>query len=668
MPGLPEGFQIDQAPSSGGPPHGFVIDEGPSTAGDIVKSTGIGLAKGAVGLAGLPGDAAKALNKGIDWATEKVGLGVAPSQDIATSDQITKAIESKTGKFYEPKTRAGRVAQTAAEFVPGAVLGAPGGMAKNALKFGILPGAASEIAGQATEGSASEPWVRLGTALGVGGIAAVASQPRTAERFIKAQMPAYVTDQAVTRADNMIQSAARSGITLTWPEALSQVTGKPVLNDMQRVMEGAKQTRATMQEAIGQRGEQIAKAGKAEVGNIAPPTATPSMIGPEVGSAAESGLGDIRKAINKASEPYYDAAKTHTLTTQQMNQVEQIPAWKYGLQAVRRDPQLNREVSHLPDNSIGVLNEVKKYLDQAAQNAASPVQQGRSVQRSAGLTKDAQAVRDAAIGSEAAVQQANYAQALHIQEQGRGKFLEPLLQGPLGKLADKDIGTKKAVEALFPAEPIAGSQHEITTAVGALAARNPTAARQLVRAHVEAKLNESFDAAGRSAENAGVAGASFAHQLMGSPVADTQRGQNFRAAVQALPNGKQLWPGIERFLDVVRATGWRQPIGSKTTFNEAELHAMATGKSVANIAKTAASPGEWWHVAHEMWGKWQTGNNLAALAKIITDPRSEAVFRRIVNAPRGNQGAVDMAARLTFAIGEGGRNNLGGTPSRNQGN
>jgi hypothetical protein len=442
-------------------------------------------------------------------------------------------------------------------------------------------------------------------------------------------------------------------LTLTWPEALSQVTGRPVLNDMQRILEGAKQTRATMQGALGDRPAQINQATRNEVARIAPPTMQPSTIGPAAGAAAEQQLGNVRQGINQASEPYYARAATFTLTPTEMAQVRAIPGYPQAARAVRADPQLNRNVAHLPENSVGFLNEVKKVLDQFAENAASPVQQGRSVQRAAGLGRDASAVRDAAINAEARGGQANYAQALNIQETGRQRYLEPLLQGPLGKLADRNITTKNAIDALFPAEPIAGSQHEISTAVAALSRSNPGVARQLVRAHVEAKLNEAFDSAGRSPEAAAAVGASLASRLAGSPAVGTQRGENFRAAVQALPNGRQLWPGIERFLDIARATGWRQPIGSKTAFNEAELHGMATGKSLGNLAKTAASPGEWWHAAHEMWGKWQTGNNLQELARIITDPRSEAVFRRLARMPRGSREAVDSAARITFGVGFG---------------
>lgn len=496
----------------------------------------------------------------------------------------------------------------------------------------------------------------IARAMDVAGIATMplkfgrTSGPGTAaasDNFIRQQLPSYVDKQATTRAASLMDDAAAHGVQLTWPEALSQVTGKPVLLDMQRVLEGAKQTRATMAEAIGDRPSQIKAAAESKIADISPATAMPSTIGPAIGTAAENEATRARQLINRSSEPYYDAAKTFRLTAEEMDRVHALPGYEAAAKEVRGDPHLNREVAHLPEDSIGFLNEVKKVLDQQAENAASPVQQGRSVQRSASLSRDAQAVRDAAISSEARAGQGNYAQALDIQQQGRQRYLEPLLQGPLGKLAEKNIPTKNAIEALFPSDPLAGSQREISTAVEALARHNEGAAKQLVRAHVEQKLNEAFDAAGRGQEAQGYAGASFAHRLAGSPAVETQRGTNFRAAVEALPNGKQIWPGIERFLEIARATGTRRTPGSPTGYVQAELKGMGTGGSkLGHTLSELASPGNYLHLANDLYEKWQTGRNLGELARIITDRKSEAIFRSLAKQSRFSENAVKTAGKL----------------------
>ncbi len=161
---------------------------------DVAKSAGIGAAKGAIGLAGLPGDLAEYGARGIDRATryvgEKLGVDVAPREDRPPtygSADIQKAVEGKTGEFYKPQTRAGRYAETAGEFIPGALISGPGSLLAKATKFGVVPGIASEAAGEAAQGSGYEPHARVAAALTAPFAAGVARRsitpfPATGER------------------------------------------------------------------------------------------------------------------------------------------------------------------------------------------------------------------------------------------------------------------------------------------------------------------------------------------------------------------------------------------------------------------------------------------------------------------------------------------------------
>ncbi len=47
-------------------------DAPPTDYGGLAKAGSIGVAKGAIGLAGLPGDAATLLKKGADWVSDKL--------------------------------------------------------------------------------------------------------------------------------------------------------------------------------------------------------------------------------------------------------------------------------------------------------------------------------------------------------------------------------------------------------------------------------------------------------------------------------------------------------------------------------------------------------------------------------------------------------------------
>jgi hypothetical protein len=150
-------------------------------AGDVAKSFGVGMGRFGIQAAGLPGDAREMLASGAQHVADYLAPGSAPnavskvSEFLAsyplltgpTSSQLQSAVESYTGPFYQPKTIYGDYAQTAGEFVPGALLMPEGSLATNALRYGLLPALSSETAGQLTKGTAVEPWARtFGAILG----------------------------------------------------------------------------------------------------------------------------------------------------------------------------------------------------------------------------------------------------------------------------------------------------------------------------------------------------------------------------------------------------------------------------------------------------------------------------------------------------------------------
>lgn len=157
------------------PPATPASAESPSVAADVAKSGGIGLAKGAIGLAGMAGDltdlGAKGIEKASNFINDKLGLAryerpTEPSvlNNIPTADSLQKAVESQTGDFYQPKTVAGQYAQTAGEFAP-ALIGGPESLLAKATTRVALPAAISETAGQLTKGTAAEPYARVVGAL-----------------------------------------------------------------------------------------------------------------------------------------------------------------------------------------------------------------------------------------------------------------------------------------------------------------------------------------------------------------------------------------------------------------------------------------------------------------------------------------------------------------------
>lgn len=613
-------------------------------AKDVAKSAGVGVAKGVIGIGGLVGDLTDLGSKGIktasDYINEKLGIekyvppaGGSVLENIPTSASLTKNIEGVTGELYKPQTTPGHYAETVGEFLPAAAAG-PGGIARKVGMQAVIPGIASEAAGQATAGTPLEPYARAGAGIAAGLGGAALSRPAGSAQAIRSQLPDGITQATVDDARSLMLTAKAKGIDLTWPEALSQVAGKPVLSDTQRILESAPSSRSRMQDFYSERPRQVDQAALNEFDQIAPGTRNPSQIGPQVGEAARDQIGDVRKAINSASEPYYKRAEAALFSPQEFAIVQTIPGYKESLEAVRKAPDAWR-IAHLPDNSVGVLDKVKQHFDQQAKNAGSKFnpQQNQSVQASHEMS--ASATKQMGIAKSA-----DYEIALGIQQQARERYLEPLLQGPLGRLAKKDVTTQKAIDALFPTSPLPNSHNEIGDAVAALAKKNPGAATQLVRAHMESVFNDATKNLQGGPNQFGAS--NFAKALVGN----IQQRANLQAAVEALPNGRQLWQGVDNFLEAAEATGTRQAKGSLTAFNAQELRAMGGSNLVGEAVKIGLSPGKWWSVVNDKWSQWKLGSNLDELARIFTDPKSAPVLKRIAGMPKGSREAQYLVSRL----------------------
>lgn len=628
----------------------FMPESGLEKAGryaeDIGRSALSGLDAGIAGLAGLPALGARGaqwlVNQGQSYVQGRPVEEIQAENDknaLISRDTLNyyspEAIHQRSGLAYKSQTLPGEYAQTIGEFAPNALI--PGGVVARAGQV-LAPALASETAGQLAKGTAAEPYARFGGAL-VGGIGAgIASRPGTAGRALQAQMPEGVTSQMVDQAQALMTQARQHGIDLAWPEALSQVAQRPVLTDTMRHLEAAPQTSAQMGEFFSRRPQQVEQGARGQFDQIAPVNPAPSTVGRQVGQAAEGEITDTRQAINAASQPFYDRASLTPISAADMARVRAVPGYDIARRAIANDPQLSRYVQGLPENSVGYVNEIKKYLDQAAENAAGPMNAQRNMQRSAGFGQDATLMRQTGIRNSA-----DYETALAIQQQGREQFLQPLLDGYIGKLASRDTTTQNAINALFPKNPLPNSQAEIADTVGRLARRNPRAANDLVRAHVESTFNQAAKDLQTGANQAG--GAKFRAQLIANP----QQRANLQAAIEALPNGKQRWDGFNKFLDILEATGTRQGIGSRTAYNDQFLKEAAKGGVAGDIVKTGANPLTMGQRFVDRYQQWKLGRNLGQLANILTDPASANMLRAIARAP--NQSAANsIALRLVTSM------------------
>lgn len=613
-----------------------------SLAGDVAKSAGIGLAHGTISLAGLPGDARSLASNATDWVGGKLGASpegiaqfkaaarmVAPSTlvNAPTSSDLQKGVEKQTGAFYEPKTAAGRYTKSIAEFAPGLALGGGGGVVRNAVRYAVAPGIASQAAEDVSKGTGYEPYARVGGALLGGGAASVASRPGAPARVMSEAMGGTVTEQAVNAAAQLRNDAAARGITLTWPEAIQQVTGGATkLADVQRVAEGSQAGGAILRPVMAQRAGQVDQAVQQNLNRVAAPGADPFMVGPRAAEAATNTLEDVQAAINRHTRPLYQAAELERVPAAIVNE----PAYQHVLGEIRRDPIMGPQFAHMPDNGVGIADEVQKRLRDmggAAQRAGENYR-GSVINTAAADTRNA--------GTRASP---DYAYALAEQARLRGQHLEPLQQGPLGRAAEAQT-TEGAVNALLPNSPLPGSIPQTGQAFRAIGARNPDAASNVVRQKMEGTYNQAGKDLQGGANEWG--GANYAARLFGNP----QARENVRTAITETA-GPAATADTDALMRALQATGRRQHAGSQTEFNRLMTGALESGGAVGEALSGAAGKFNPLAALRDRYQQFRYGANTDALARALLDA-TPAQVTRMSQAAAGNDGVTRALALALF--------------------
>jgi hypothetical protein len=152
-----------------------------STVEDVAKTAPSSILRGIGNVVGAPGDVLDLANAGLNKLNDYIGpkLGYTPEEiertkvktggaaggGASNSADVTKALD-KIGMIHEPQTPIAKGVEAVGEMAPTALL-APGSAAGNFARYAVAPGAAGELAGEATKGTALEPWARAVTALAV---------------------------------------------------------------------------------------------------------------------------------------------------------------------------------------------------------------------------------------------------------------------------------------------------------------------------------------------------------------------------------------------------------------------------------------------------------------------------------------------------------------------
>lgn len=633
---------------------------------------GHGLMKGVSGVVGGVSDLMSAAGKGAGYAITKPAewAGVLTPEQGADirgelpgeqspmgSENINKNLLGAAGALgantNPPQTGLGKATENVASFIPQAVaLGPAGGagtVARSALKYGLVPGLTSEAAGQATEGTAAEPYARMaGAVLGSG--ASIASNvigARKEAAEIRSLLPEGGLSQTeATAANNLRTGSQNAGAPLSNAEAIDATTGgRSNLTAMQNKL-GQQNNGAGAQtrQFFANRPQQTQELSGNMMSAIGPDVQNPHAVTPAIQRAGQQAVQDAQGYRTAATRPLYEAAAQDQVPVSRMNDFigkidSAIGSDRTGLIS----PSLQRFRSSLMDTATGApltdidnLNTARKvFRDQIAAPEISQDALPKTVGAKLGpLVGELGDILD---DSSPAYTKANQEfQRLSTSE------VQPVLESPLGQLA-KAQGLEKQASILLNKNPLPGSELGVSQAIRQIATQDPGLAQQFVRMHLERALNGAAD------------GPAFA-KTIANP-ANPQQTKNLQAMMEALPDGSDRWKAFSNGLKILQAQGYKQVDGSglATAVNAEMKKGSVAGRILGAAGLTAAEHGlgawRFADIANDMYKDFRYGRNTSRLAQLLTEGSAGQV-RAIANAPSKKMiGPAILAASLAGRSG-----------------
>ena len=205
----------------------------------------------------------------------------------------------------------------AAAFGAGSASEVPGALAR----YGLIPGATSEAAGQLTQGTAAEPYARIAGAIMPQAVGAGYSAAEHALNPVNRSMQGVTPVQASAAQTLLDESRAPNAARITCvPEALQQTTGSGTgLGNLQRRLSNNRpQGGAIMQPFFAQRPGQTETLARNTLDQIAGVPSDPYQVAPRVQGAADQTVQAANTARTQAVDPHYQAAATDTVPAGEM--------------------------------------------------------------------------------------------------------------------------------------------------------------------------------------------------------------------------------------------------------------------------------------------------------------------------------------------------------------
>jgi hypothetical protein len=288
--------------------------------------------------------------------------------------------------------------------------------------------------------------------------------------------------------------------------------------------------------------------------------------------------------------------------------IDESAVFQQYLAKVRAEPLFKQELADLPDNSVAVVNQVKKLMDEDAANFSTYGTGQTSPERAMRLEQAQGPMVDAAKRASPL-----YEGALEQQATMRRTQLEPMKRGATGQVAETGDWQQQTRIMLSDAP---GAEKEVAATVRNIMAADPERGATNVAVLLRMKLEDAWNKALPSMKgNAGeFRGANFASVLERNP----QTMKSLEAAITALPGGAEKWQGFRTLLRVYEAQGQRMPAGSPTEFNRQMTEGFQRGIT-----------GDLKSLGRDMLNRWNVRRRTGDLASVFTDPDGVAMLERL---------------------------------------
>lgn len=634
-------------------------------ASDVAKSSGIGLAKGTIGIPGMVGDARNLGAHLSHWLVDKVTGKTTPFVDpvalmqqypmlralpgfsglmeAPTSGDIQNAVEGVTGKFYEPKTKEGRFAQTVAEIVPSAALGtefatpeaegawdtikAIGGDTRRL----VVPSVVAAGGGEAADALGLPKWV--GQTVGFAAAKAPEYFSSNAGKLVNDRL-GDITDDELNAARALEARGRAVGIPLMGQESLNNLGLTQLAGDVAASPTGS----GTINNFLTQRTPQIQAARQTMLDTIAP-EAGPQVAGDTIQATADQRLRDLGRMASDVATPSYTAAKAASIPDTEVMRLEtnaRAAAAQAGAGTLARQ-RLIALADSIRDNggNIGLLDSTRRTFRDNLSNAALPeAADSETRQLMNPVLND---LRDTM-----ANHSPDFARGLQLSREAKTNIVQPVENSPVGQVLARTPEPTTQMAAFSPARM---NGAEVRDTLNELALANPNAPSMATRLFARNETN--FPATP-------TAGARIANSLTGRP--DTA--ENFQAMMRGSEFANGQAPGtisgpVNDILNVMDATRRSPVINSATAgrnlTNELAASTPMTGFLETDIARPLGAFGDWLKNATRR-------RTYSTLAEALTAPNSVdellALARRQGTTPLGTMGPTGriMAGALPMAI------------------